>query len=173
MLRYVFRENLIPKFKKTDAQLLGEQLTIIAEQNDGRLKPLAVVEAATPVSHPLHDSFEWDDQAAAGAYRIDQARSMIRSIRVIDIEDDEVTHHAFLNVGEGRIGHSYRTHGEIIGSTQLQDLVLAQAERDLLSWEQRYRELYDLCTRIRAIRARISARRAALVAGNNHDSPAP
>lgn len=61
---------------------LQRTLEEIAQRNGGVLKPEHVlVEAANP-SHPLHDRFEWDDARAGHAYRIDQARTLIRSVKV-------------------------------------------------------------------------------------------
>lgn len=50
---------------------------------DGVLTPAAVVDAARDESHPLHDRFEWDDSKAAEAHRLNQARVLIRSVRVV------------------------------------------------------------------------------------------
>lgn len=59
------------------------ELERIAATNDGVLTPDAVVKAAEPEESPLHDRFEWDDSVAAHQYRIEQARTLIRSVRVV------------------------------------------------------------------------------------------
>lgn len=56
----------------------------------GRLTPEDVLAAARDKSSPLHDSFEWDDDAAAHAYRLDQARGLIRRVRVFVTVADKV-----------------------------------------------------------------------------------
>ena len=56
----------------------------------GTLTPDLVVRAARAESSPLHQCFEWDDSAAAQAWREEQARTLIRSIRV-EITTDTVT----------------------------------------------------------------------------------
>lgn len=53
------------------------------ETTNGELTPEGLVEAATPPEHPLHDYFEWDDAKAGAKYRIDQARTLIRSVKVL------------------------------------------------------------------------------------------
>lgn len=58
-------------------------LRALAEANGGRLTPDAVVEAASEPDSPLHPCFEWDDTEAAARYRLDQARTLIRSVRVV------------------------------------------------------------------------------------------
>lgn len=51
-------------------------------ERDGRLAPADVVAEASDPASPLHDYFEWDDSEAARKYRLSQARTLIRSIKV-------------------------------------------------------------------------------------------
>ena len=53
----------------------------------GRLTPESVVEAARDASSPLHEHFNWNNESAAHSHRIEQARRLIRSIRVVIVED--------------------------------------------------------------------------------------
>jgi len=48
----------------------------------GILRPADVVEAALNPKSPLHGCFEWDDDKAAKQYRLEQARKLIREVRV-------------------------------------------------------------------------------------------
>lgn len=52
------------------------------EQENGRLLPLDVVNAARDPDSPLHSHFEWNDSDAAEKYRLMQARTLIRSVRI-------------------------------------------------------------------------------------------
>lgn len=52
------------------------------EDAEGRLTPEGVVKAAADSTSPLHALFEWDNKKAAHQHRIEQARSLIRSIKV-------------------------------------------------------------------------------------------
>lgn len=52
------------------------------QNQHGQLSPEAVVESAADPASPLHPYFLWDDKAAGHAYRIEQARQLIRSVRV-------------------------------------------------------------------------------------------
>lgn len=54
----------------------------IAEQNDGRLEPQKVVEASEDASHPFHPWFDWDNEIAGPKHRLEQARALIRSVRI-------------------------------------------------------------------------------------------
>jgi hypothetical protein len=48
----------------------------------GVLHPEAVVQAAREPGSPLHKHFTWDDAAAAHAHRLDQARTLIRTVKI-------------------------------------------------------------------------------------------
>jgi hypothetical protein len=53
------------------------------EEDGGTLTPQSVVEAAKSPRHPLHACFEWDDSVAAHTWRIEQARGLIRSVKLV------------------------------------------------------------------------------------------
>lgn len=58
------------------------------EDRRGRLTPQQVVETAEPDNSPLHGFFEWDDAKAGAAYRIEQARELIRRVKIeVTVED--------------------------------------------------------------------------------------
>ncbi len=67
--------------------VIRERLQKIAARNDGVLTPDAVVRDARNPKSPLHDEFEWDVQAAAEAHWIEQARALIRRVRIVVSED--------------------------------------------------------------------------------------
>lgn len=56
------------------------------ESGNGVITPDAVVSDAANPESPLHKYFEWDDTEAARKYRIEQARTLIRSVRVEIVE---------------------------------------------------------------------------------------
>jgi len=62
----------------------------IREANGGLLPPQAVVEAASDPRNPLHSEFTWDNDQAAHLYRLDQARTLIRSVTVVRLEEERV-----------------------------------------------------------------------------------
>lgn len=68
---------------KVEQEAIKAELERIAGENGGLLTPDAVVEAAASKSSVLHGEFEWDARKAAHAYRVEQARSLIRSVRVV------------------------------------------------------------------------------------------
>lgn len=58
----------------------GDETGLWAQlERNGRVTPEAVVDAAKDPAHPWHNRFEWDDSKAAHAFRIAQARILIRA----------------------------------------------------------------------------------------------
>lgn len=61
---------------------LHARLEKIRARNNGVLTPDDVVKDARSETSPLHPYFTWDDSEAANQYRLDQARLLIRNVRV-------------------------------------------------------------------------------------------
>ena len=53
------------------------------EDRFGRVTAERLLKAASDKRHPMHDDFEWDDQKAAHEYRLNLARVLIASVRVV------------------------------------------------------------------------------------------
>jgi hypothetical protein len=81
------RRKVMPINRKD--KLLAKALQEIYDFN-GTITPDLVVEYAEPELSPIHDRFEWDDGLAAKRYRIEQARTLIRSVRVAIITEEIV-----------------------------------------------------------------------------------
>ena len=74
-------ESRMMEDTQTDGQLeIANAVRAVAQS--GPLTPQRVVAAARDASNPLHGQFEWDDSVAGEAYRIEQARSLVRSIKI-------------------------------------------------------------------------------------------
>ncbi len=88
----------------TDADMSAEareavrqRLEALARANGGRLTPEHVVADARDKLSPLHVHFEWDTKKAAQLYWLEQARQLIRSVRVeVVTESKTVTCVAFV-----------------------------------------------------------------------------
>lgn len=156
-IRYVFREpTIFHNHKDADPDVIGAELTRIKDANNGRLTPGAVVEEARNRRNPLHRHFEWNDKTAAEAYRLDQARSLIRIIQIEDTDHEGPPRRAFLSVNDD--GKAYRGVTEVLSSQTLQLAVLVAAERELRAFEARYNELLDICELVRDARSRLRQR---------------
>lgn len=158
MIKYVFSDTpfTIKNAKAANAQKIGEALAAVAAANNGDLKPQKIVDAAS-TDKRLKPHFEWDDALAANSYRCDQAREIVRLIHVENADADSGVARAYLSIHD-RGGVSYRALGEILSSKDLQSRVLAQAERDLIAFENRYKSLVDVCAVIRQARECLATR---------------
>ena len=161
MIKYSFKEGpvTIKNKSKADPQIIGTALGKIAEQYGGNLTPKAVVDAARNSRHPLHKHFEWDDALAAEAFRLEQARTIIRIIHVEDAKTETGTAAAFYSIAD-KGGVAYRTHDEVKNSAALQIIIMQQATRDLEAWERRYREITDVCEMVRGARMKLQEKQS-------------
>jgi hypothetical protein len=128
---------------KADAAEVGALLEGISER-DGSISPEAVVDAGREEDSPIHGCFEWDNEAAADKYRIDQARYIIRSVTV-KIEDDQkdpVVVRAFVEIRD--TDTPYVPLQTALSDTLLRRRMIAQAIIDLTAFERKYRILTEL-----------------------------
>jgi len=51
-------------------------------EKSGRITAHAVLDAARPASSPIHDCFDWNDSEAAEKWRLEQARELIRRVKI-------------------------------------------------------------------------------------------
>lgn len=137
---------------KVDAQAAGEELERIRTWRNGRLDAKDVVEASRDPGAPLHGAFEWRDDVAASAYRVEQAKYVIRSIEVVvdpaDVEARPVR--AFVSVVRDE-DRSYTSVSHALADTDLRRQVLTTALKELEAWRNRYAELVELAKVFAAI----------------------
>lgn len=55
---------------------------VLSLDRDGEVAPADVLAAAIPEDSPIHGLFLWDDGVAGQRYRLDQARDLIRRVKV-------------------------------------------------------------------------------------------
>lgn len=159
MIRYVFNDGPLyfKGAKDADAQKIGEALASVAAQNEDRLTPPAVVDAAEDEAHPLHPHFDWDNDVAGPKWRITQAQALIRAVKVEPIKEEDEPARAFLSISDR--GVSYRPLQQVLDSADLQARLLASAERDLEAFQHRYRTLSDICEDVERVRQKIRRKR--------------
>lgn len=97
----------------------------------GELTPAIVVQAAAPPEHPLHNRFEWNDEKAGHAHRIDQARGLIRSVRIEFRAPDGArrTAREFLSVARPE-GRTYQPTQEVAVDPVARAIVAADYQRE-------------------------------------------
>ena len=134
--------------RSLDANVVGETVTAIAEQSGGVCSPQALVNEARPDSSPLHPMFEWDDQVAAEAHRRQQARQVVRELRIVEQTDEGEQHvQAFVHVirlNDDRPVEGYRLTRLVVRSVDEYQQVLDEAWSQLAAWKRRYSHLKDL-----------------------------
>ena len=95
MTSYEFRNGARIK-GGVDAQTVGDELDRIRDKHNG-ITPQDVVDESAPADAPLNPCFTWDDVEAANEYRKVEARSIVRSVRVV-YPDKKETEPAFVHV---------------------------------------------------------------------------
>jgi len=122
-----------------------QELERIRQEHGGILRAEDVVEAAEESSSPLHNSFEWDDTAAAEQWRLQQARQIIRSVVVV-LPNSSKPITAFVSLRDDRTqeGGGYRTIIDVMSDKDMRERFVEEALADLRHWEQKYSQLNEL-----------------------------
>lgn len=131
---------------KANAQKAGE----LCEQleNTVGLTAKTLLNASRNPDDVLHNEFEWDDEIAAENYRECQARHIINSLIVVPAEtvkNDTTVTRAFYCLKED-CTKSYKSIQSIIQRPDLTEQLLVQAQRELESFETKYKSLQDNLT---------------------------
>jgi len=127
------------------AQIVGTILNGLVENNDGVLLPSTIVRYAKPKKSPLHICFEWDDKKAASKYRETQASYLIRSLVLIEDENEnEVFVRAFVSVQDEESNDRYYTTVQrAVIDPETYDQVLQQAYDDYTALRTKYKHLKE------------------------------
>ena len=120
---------------------VGDELERIYETR-GRLDPEDVVHEATPEDHPLHGRFTWDDAIAGPLYRIEEARRLIRSVKLTIqvLEHGKVTTarvRAFPNIAT-EAGETYIPLAIVQQDPAMQHALMAQMRAEIGQLKQKF-----------------------------------
>lgn len=130
------------RISDAEAELYGTRLSEL-EETHGAITPLIIVEDAKDKASPLHAYFEWNNRKAAEAYRIEQAKLLIRSIATIIVE----TTNRGMEEKKIRIWHSVRNasgenvYVDLENARENDDYmrqIIAYAWQQLEGWRERY-----------------------------------
>ena len=136
-----------------DPQLVGETVATLAQENGGVCPPAALVDASRPQDAPTHKLFTWDDDAAAEAWRRQEARNVVRCLRVVS-EGSKAKPSAFLHVnivsGDGP-KEGYAPFATVVADDGMRDQALKEALSYLNGFRRRYRHLQELSPVLDAI----------------------
>lgn len=126
--------------------MIREELERIRLQNGGILRPEDVVKEAKSPSSPLHPKFNWDDSSAAHAWRLEQARHLIRVfVNVVKVGNGEKESRMFVALSSDKAdGGGYRVLTEVLDDAGMRRVLLNDALEDLERFEKKYRAIKEL-----------------------------
>jgi hypothetical protein len=140
--------DIQPLQPTTRVEIIATGLRSIYEDR-GRLSAEEVVEIATPVDHPMHSLFNWNDEEAAHSYRVWQASQMIRSVKILvtgapDDGVDEFRIREWIPARSVGLGKGYYVPEEVVRMNPGQRArVLRQMQRDIASVRRKYEHLSE------------------------------
>lgn len=119
---------------------LRDQLQKLYDENR-RLTPVLVLTEARDPDSPLHTLFEWNDSEAAERWRLQQARELIRSVRVVYREatgtDPARSVRAWQAI-RGEEGYVYEPAEQVALDPFQRKLLMADMEREFLQLQRRW-----------------------------------
>lgn len=103
-----------------------------------------VVDEAADPAHPLHSRFEWDNDVAGDSYRVLQAETMIRSVKIRYVEEPEPRSvRAFVPIRTESGSTSYEPTEQVLADPVARELLLRQMRRDFVAFRRRYEHLAE------------------------------
>lgn len=146
------------------AEIAGKVLHKL-EVRYGHIHPQIIVDEARNPKNPLHGQFMWNDREAAEKYRLDQARDMLRSIRIIQYSSSGKAEKqiAYVNVSiasesaggvesEGEDVSTYMAVPIVTASENLYSQVLQQAISMLSGLWRRYEFIAEASKAVKKIK---------------------
>jgi|694.fasta_scaffold121518_1 hypothetical protein len=139
-----------------DPQRVGEEIERLREV-EGTIAPERIVDHAREPESVLHGYFTWDDSTAAEAFRVQQARHLLRSIVVVQAEGVNVKApvRAFValrpaaddavedGADESTVG-SYTSISAAVRVVRYREQMMRDALRDLDAYRLKYQLLSDV-----------------------------
>lgn len=126
---------------KVSADIAGRICQELNE-SEGGLTPQKLVDVSRDINHPLHGEFEWDDSIAAEAYRVTQAKQLIRDITIVRDEEEKKSDRGFVITPGGN--HVYVPLHDALNNQTWKENLLSAAKRDMIAFIAKYRRLQEL-----------------------------
>jgi hypothetical protein len=145
---------------KGDPQQVGERLEELKVKQRGMLLPEDLVKDARGKSSPLHECFTWDDNEAAKACRLLEARKLLRSLTVTVIvsrapASPPTRAYVCVNTNDDpqdKRGCYVSTEDGIKDPVWRKKIVL-RALDELISWRSKYERFEELAPVFEALKA--------------------
>lgn len=127
--------------KRTDPAILSALHDL---ESDGKLEPVAVVDAARAKTSPLHSCFTWDDSEAAEQFRLIEARKLIQvHVELLPGASDKSPVWVSLTPDRNE-GGGYRPMVKVLSHADQRAILLADAMRELEYFRKKYGMLKEL-----------------------------
>lgn len=140
-MEFRWRETSGP-IPKVEADVFGSVCERLANgQPLHALAPSIVVEEARKRTSPIHALFVWDNDKAANAYRVHQARKLIGMLEIVHVEQRSgrsTSSRAFYSVVASDGGRGYMAQDRVLLDRDLRLNVIGDAHRDLQRILQKY-----------------------------------
>jgi len=134
-------------YSPVPAEVAAEELERLRSKAGGELTASGVLGEASKKSSPIHDFFQWDDDAAANEYRLAQARRLLNGIRSVEVtilpsgaEERTPVRFYWHDPANGRGEGSYTTSARILGDDEKRDRAYREIMRQLNGMIDRLRE---------------------------------
>ncbi len=138
------------KIRREDRPQVEAELEQIRCADGGTLEAARVVAFAEDEDTAIHKYLMWDDTEAAGLYRIEQARCLIRAVVTVLPRSNTPTR-AYVSLPADRRGVGYRATADVMTDDDLRAQLLACALDDLDRFREKYRTLTILEPIFRAV----------------------
>lgn len=141
-----------------DAESAAAEIERIREEKSGFYKPIDLVDASRPSTAVLHPEFEWNDAIAAEGYRVVQARNIVRCVISAKDPNQEEPDPEFVRVYvsvKTNDGPQYTSVECALSSEEMRDQILKQAKADMLSFQRKYFQIFDMAKMIEEFEAAI------------------
>lgn len=128
---------------KADPQKSGEMFELISQTEAG-LTAETLLDANRPKGTPLHEDYEWDNDAAAESWRLHQSRHFLNSLTVCIFNDRAGQSIQTRAVQITTETHKYEPIGLIIKQEDKYAKLLENAKADMESFRRKYEILTEL-----------------------------
>jgi len=95
----------------------------------------------------------WDDGKAAEAFRLEQARRLIRvSVEIMDRGGEKTPFRVFVSLSTDRIAGGYRSMVSVMGDAKNRERLLTDARDEMWRFQEKYAMLQELVEVFEAMR---------------------
>jgi len=130
-----------------------QELKTIAEENGGILLPDRIIDRAAEPTSILHSWFEWNDQKAGHAFRMEQARRLIRiSVEYLHNGNETVPFRVFVSLTSDRSVGGYRSMVSVLRDQDSKQQLLEDARTEMERFQTKYSMLEELSRVFEAMR---------------------